>query len=83
MTTSLPTTRLGWTDMLLTRAGFGAWAIAGGGWAYAPGSQDDTESWLPGATLELKTDDLADIAAAVRATGAGTGPDAPAATAGQ
>jgi aryl-alcohol dehydrogenase-like predicted oxidoreductase len=44
MTTSLPTTRLGWTDMLLTRVGFGAWALGGGGWAYAWGSQDDTES---------------------------------------
>jgi aryl-alcohol dehydrogenase-like predicted oxidoreductase len=44
MTTSLPTTRLGQTDMLLTRVGFGAWAIGGGGWAYAWGNQDDTES---------------------------------------
>jgi aryl-alcohol dehydrogenase-like predicted oxidoreductase len=44
MTTSLPTTRLGWTDMLLTRVGFGAWATGGGGWAYAWGNQDDTES---------------------------------------
>ena len=44
MTTSLPTMRLGWTDMLLTRVGFGAWAIGGGGWAYAWGDQDDTES---------------------------------------
>jgi aryl-alcohol dehydrogenase-like predicted oxidoreductase len=30
--------------------------------------------WLPAATLELKDDDLSDIAAAIRATGAGTGP---------
>jgi aryl-alcohol dehydrogenase-like predicted oxidoreductase len=44
MTTSLPTTRLGQTDMLLTRVGFGAWAIGGGGWAFAWGNQDDTES---------------------------------------
>jgi aryl-alcohol dehydrogenase-like predicted oxidoreductase len=44
MTTSLPNTRLGRTDMLLTRVGFGAWAIGGGGWAYAWGNQDDTES---------------------------------------
>ncbi|HEX6452406.1 MAG TPA: aldo/keto reductase [Trebonia sp.] len=44
MTTSLPTTRLGWTDMYLTRVGFGAWAIGGGGWAYAWGDQDDTAS---------------------------------------
>src|SRR5580704_15862825 len=32
---------------------------------------------LPAATLELKEDDLADIAAAVHATGAGTGPTSP------
>jgi aryl-alcohol dehydrogenase-like predicted oxidoreductase len=32
------------------------------------------DGWLPAATLELKDDDLADIAAAIRATGAGTGP---------
>jgi hypothetical protein len=35
MTTFLPTARLGWTDMFLTRVGFGAWAVGGGGWAYA------------------------------------------------
>src|ERR1700760_4297110 len=34
----------GWTDMLLTRVGFGAWAVGGGGWAYAWGDQDDAES---------------------------------------
>ncbi len=44
MTTHLPTTRLGWTGMHLTRVGFGAWAIGGGDWAYAWGRQDDTES---------------------------------------
>jgi aryl-alcohol dehydrogenase-like predicted oxidoreductase len=44
MTTSLPTTALGRTDMLLTRVGFGAWAIGGGGWAFAWGNQDDSES---------------------------------------
>jgi len=44
VTTSLPTTRLGWTDMHLTRVGFGAWAVGGGGWAYAWGDQDDAES---------------------------------------
>jgi hypothetical protein len=44
MTTSLPVTRLGRTDMLLTRVGFGAWAIGGGGWAFAWGNQDDIES---------------------------------------
>ena len=44
MTTSLPTTRLGWTGMHLTRVGFGAWAIGGGGWAFGWGSQDDADS---------------------------------------
>src|SRR5450755_4893802 len=44
LTTSMPTAKLGWTDMHLTRVGFGAWAIGGGGWAYAWGGQDDTES---------------------------------------
>jgi aryl-alcohol dehydrogenase-like predicted oxidoreductase len=44
MSTSLPTDRLGWTDMHITRVGFGAWAIGGGGWAYAWGGQDDAES---------------------------------------
>ena len=42
--------------------------------ARRPGQVD---GWLPAATLELKEDDLADIAAAVRATGAGTGPASP------
>ena len=44
MTTFLPTTRLGWTGMHLTRVGFGAWAIGGGGWAHAWGNQDDAAS---------------------------------------
>jgi hypothetical protein len=39
MTTFLPTTRLGRTGMHVTRAGFGAWAIGGGGWACAWGNQ--------------------------------------------
>ena len=43
--------------------------------ARRPGQVD---GWLPAASLELKEDDLADIAAAVHATGAGTGPAAPA-----
>jgi aryl-alcohol dehydrogenase-like predicted oxidoreductase len=41
---SVPTARLGRTDMEITRVGFGAWAIGGGGWANAWGSQDDDES---------------------------------------
>jgi hypothetical protein len=35
------------------------------------------DGWLPAAILELKEDDLADIAAAIRATEAGTGPALP------
>jgi aryl-alcohol dehydrogenase-like predicted oxidoreductase len=40
-------------------------------------SPRQVEGWLPAATLELKEDDLADIAAAIRTTGAGTGPVSP------
>jgi aryl-alcohol dehydrogenase-like predicted oxidoreductase len=40
-------------------------------------SPRQVDGWLPAASLELKDDDLSDIAAAVRATGAGTGPAAP------
>jgi aryl-alcohol dehydrogenase-like predicted oxidoreductase len=40
-------------------------------------SAEQVDGWLPAATVELKDDDLADIAAAIRATGAGTGPAAP------
>jgi aryl-alcohol dehydrogenase-like predicted oxidoreductase len=42
--TSLPTRRLGLTDMAITRVGFGAWAIGGADWAFAWGSQDDRDS---------------------------------------
>src|ERR1039457_6347032 len=34
----------GQTDMTITRAGFGAWAIGGGGWAFAWGDQEDEDS---------------------------------------
>ena len=53
--------RLAWADMELTRAGFGAWAIGTGGWAYAWRWQDDNTEAI----------------AAVRAAGAGTGPASP------
>jgi aryl-alcohol dehydrogenase-like predicted oxidoreductase len=42
--TALPTRQLGTTDMHLTRAGFGAWAVGGGDWTFAWGPQDDDES---------------------------------------
>ncbi|WP_018639024.1 aldo/keto reductase [Parafrankia elaeagni] len=41
---ALPTTRLGRTDMYVTRAGFGAWAIGGADWAFGWGPQDDVEA---------------------------------------
>jgi aryl-alcohol dehydrogenase-like predicted oxidoreductase len=42
--TALPTSALGATDMHVTRVGFGAWAIGGGGWATGWGEQDDDVS---------------------------------------
>lgn len=41
---ALPTRQLGRTDMHVTRAGFGAWAIGGPDWIAGWGSQDDRES---------------------------------------
>ncbi len=43
-TDTLPTAPLGTTGMRITRVGFGAWAIGGGGWTFAWGSQDDADS---------------------------------------
>ena len=43
-TTGLATTQLGATGMEITRVGFGAWAIGGGGWEFGWGPQDDEES---------------------------------------
>src|ERR1700722_3805608 len=40
-------------------------------------SPQQVRGWLPAATLELKEDDLAEIADAIHATGAGTGPASP------
>jgi aryl-alcohol dehydrogenase-like predicted oxidoreductase len=36
--------RLGNSDLHITPIGFGAWAIGGGGWAFAWGAQDDADS---------------------------------------
>lgn len=36
--------RLGNSDLLITPVGVGSWAIGGGGWAFAWGPQDDTQS---------------------------------------
>ena len=38
------TRRLGNSDLYITRVGFGAWAIGGGGWEFGWGAQDDQES---------------------------------------
>lgn len=38
------TRQLGPSDLHITRVGFGAWAIGGGGWAFAWGAQDDADS---------------------------------------
>jgi len=40
----MQTKRLGKSDLEITPLGFGAWAIGGGGWAYAWGPQDDEAS---------------------------------------
>jgi aryl-alcohol dehydrogenase-like predicted oxidoreductase len=40
----MQTRRLGNSDLRITPVGFGAWAIGGGGWAFAWGAQDDAES---------------------------------------
>ncbi len=42
--TQLKTTQLGHTGLEITRIGFGAWAIGGGGWEFAWGPQDDEQS---------------------------------------
>ena len=44
MIATLPTRRLGRTDLHLSTVGFGAWATGGGGWAFGWGPQDDDES---------------------------------------
>lgn len=44
MDTALPTRPFGRTDMKITRAGFGAWAIGGPDWAVGWGAQDDNDS---------------------------------------
>ncbi len=40
----MQTRKLGNSDLSITPIGFGAWAIGGGGWAFAWGAQDDADS---------------------------------------
>jgi aryl-alcohol dehydrogenase-like predicted oxidoreductase len=42
--TQLTTTQLGDTGLEITRVGFGAWAIGGGGWEFGWGRQEDDDS---------------------------------------
>jgi aryl-alcohol dehydrogenase-like predicted oxidoreductase len=42
--TALNTSPLGQTGLEITRVGFGAWAIGGGGWEFGWGPQDDEQS---------------------------------------
>src|SRR5476649_2795316 len=42
--TQLRTTQLGETGLEITRVGFGAWAIGGGGWEFGWGPQKDEQS---------------------------------------
>jgi aryl-alcohol dehydrogenase-like predicted oxidoreductase len=42
--TELRTSRLGATGLEITKVGFGAWALGGGGWEHGWGSQDDERS---------------------------------------
>ena len=44
MSDTLTKVPFGQTGMTITRAGFGAWAIGGGGWAFAWGDQEDDDS---------------------------------------
>lgn len=40
----MQTKRLGKSDLLITPVGFGSWAVGGGGWQFAWGAQDDSQS---------------------------------------
>ena len=41
---NLPLRPLGLSRVLITKTGFGAWAIGGGGWGFGWGPQDDATS---------------------------------------
>ena len=88
---ALPVRRLGTTDMRITRVGFGSWAV-GGDWAVGWGSQDDSASiaairravargvnWIDTAAIYGlgHSEELAEIAAIIDRSGAGTDPSGP------
>jgi aryl-alcohol dehydrogenase-like predicted oxidoreductase len=52
--TQLGTSKLGGTGLEITRIGFGAWAIGGGGWEFGWGPQQDEE-------ILLTNEDMAEI----------------------
>ena len=68
--------QLGATGLEITRVGFGAWVIGGGGWEFGWGSQEDEESIaaihraldpvLTAASIELTGDDIDEIEARTR-----------------
>ena len=43
--TKLETVQFGATGMEITRIGFGAWAIGGGGWEFGWGPQEERPRW--------------------------------------
>src|ERR1700744_2720122 len=40
----MQTRKLGNSDLMISPVGFGAWAIGGGGWAFAWGQQEESDS---------------------------------------
>jgi aryl-alcohol dehydrogenase-like predicted oxidoreductase len=44
MIATLPTRRLGSSELQISTVGFGAWAVGGAGWAFSWGPQDDADS---------------------------------------
>jgi aryl-alcohol dehydrogenase-like predicted oxidoreductase len=51
---NMQTRKLGWTDLELTTAGLGTWALGGGGWEFSWGPQDDRDSiWAIERALDL------------------------------
>src|SRR5258706_8865269 len=77
---ALSTHPLGRSGLQISQAGFGSWAVGGGGWPGVTGaivgarSPRQVDGWIGAASIALTPRDLDDIAAAIRQTGAGVGP---------